>query len=330
VHEKINILSDTEYDVNPSEIINILSDEEYEKLNRKAKRLGCEPEYNAYTQKIDPKPLETKIRSVGGHMHFGNIPETQRSYITARINSAGIYYLATLKLTTNEEYVLLAKKQEKIQERLYKYIKLMDAFVSIPMLCIQTNDLAKQERVRRTIYGKAGACRFPVHGLEYRTPSTWYSQSIALVSLFYGLARGCFYLRSKRIIEEIKSIEFDVVRAINDGDRELAKQLWYGIIMPAIEKTTIFYTQVSGDDDVSDNEDYFINFINELIKLADEGYDVAKILFSLDKKLYPNGLISFLWKINEYYETKKFNSAEKVLIDQVSYLGDDIDEEDDE
>jgi len=47
--------------------------EENQFLDERAVIAGCEPDFNIYTQAINPKPAleNTKARSAGGHIHFG-------------------------------------------------------------------------------------------------------------------------------------------------------------------------------------------------------------------------------------------------------------------
>jgi len=51
--------------------------------NPKAKEFGCDPDFNAYTLEMNPKPYadNPNLRSAGGHIHFGN--DLLKDYTTA-------------------------------------------------------------------------------------------------------------------------------------------------------------------------------------------------------------------------------------------------------
>jgi hypothetical protein len=95
---------------------------------------GCDPDYNAWTGRINRKPKaeDKNLRSCGGHVHIG---------------------------TRNTEYDGLPVKE---------IIKACDLFLGVPSVLMDNGVLRKQ------LYGKAGAYRPKSYGVEYRTLSNFW------------------------------------------------------------------------------------------------------------------------------------------------------------
>lgn len=100
-----------------------------------AKELGCDPDYDAYTLKPNPRPDgDRPFRTGAGHLHVGwgaDIP------------------------VENEDHIQICAN----------FVKTMDCTVGLFMTFID------REPRRRELYGKAGAFRPKPYGVEYRTPS---------------------------------------------------------------------------------------------------------------------------------------------------------------
>lgn len=105
-----------------------------------ARILGCEPDFNAYTGRENPKPdAETPFRTGAGHIHIGftnvNDPRSASHMQDCRLLAA-----------------------------------VMDNVLAVPSI------LFDDDNQRRTLYGKAGAFRPKTYGMEYRTLSNkWLS-----------------------------------------------------------------------------------------------------------------------------------------------------------
>ena len=110
--------------------------------------LGCDPDFNAYTMSVTPKPSAGKLmRTVGGHIHIG-----------------GFF--------TDSPY---SREQIILSSRL---AKLMDESVGIYSL------LWDNDSQRRKMYGKAGSFRPKPYGMEYRSLSNkwiWNKEIIRFV-----------------------------------------------------------------------------------------------------------------------------------------------------
>lgn len=111
----------------------------FNSLPYSAKELGCMPDHDGWTGRINPKPkLKTSptLRTAAGHVHIG---WTQDAEITV-------------------DHVKDAREM----------IKLMDWHVGTWSCTVD------QDKIRRSLYGKAGACRYKSYGVEYRTLSNFW------------------------------------------------------------------------------------------------------------------------------------------------------------
>jgi hypothetical protein len=106
---------------------------------------GCEPDYNAWTGKMNrvPKAADKNLRSCGGHVHIG---------------------------IANTKYAQLPVKE---------VIKACDLMLGVPSVLMDTGDL------RKKLYGKAGAHRIKSYGPEYRTLSNFWIFSKQLTAWVY-------------------------------------------------------------------------------------------------------------------------------------------------
>lgn len=128
-----------------------------------AKVAACNEEWDVYTlQSILPPDVEmhktgyyqfkSRFRSAGGHIHLGS---------------------------------------DKLQGTLESLdvVRMMDLFVAIPSLYLDTDETSLQ---RRKLYGKAGSYRTPEHGIEYRTLGNFWLASPELFELIYDLSKFSF------------------------------------------------------------------------------------------------------------------------------------------
>jgi hypothetical protein len=108
-----------------------------------AKELGCEPDYNAYTGLINPKPnADLGFRTASGHIHVGWTEQQD---------------------VTDSEHI----------EACHMLIKQLDIFLALPSVAWDLDE------IRSTMYGKWGAYRPKHYGVEYRTLSNaWLTSPI--------------------------------------------------------------------------------------------------------------------------------------------------------
>ena len=108
-----------------------------------AKELGCTPDYNAWDCQTNPPPnLEANpyLRCAGGHVHNG------------WVSGADV---------TDLQHVLSC----------CDLVKQFDWYLAAWALSVD------DDKLRRTLYGKAGACRIKDYGVEYRTLSNFWIKS---------------------------------------------------------------------------------------------------------------------------------------------------------
>ena len=126
--------------------------EQMDALPEDAKKLGCDPDWNAYTLQINPSPDATlDFRAAGGHIHLG---------------------WSSDQPVEDPEYI----------EMCAEIVKVMDLFIGLPLAA------ADPDTRRRQMYGKAGAFRPKSYGVEYRTPSNiWTFNSTGRKGVFLWL-----------------------------------------------------------------------------------------------------------------------------------------------
>jgi hypothetical protein len=186
---------------------------ELDQLGEDAKKFGCKPSYNTYTQQesqiqeVDAsKHLQ---RSCGGHIHIG-------------MDNGG---------WTNDE----TEDLKDLRENPDRYIRILDIWVGNTCVLV---DRDKGNATRRKLYGLAGDVRFPKYGLEYRTLSNFWLQHYVLFSFVTGLCRQAYCIaRSKPHAEELLTMvkTKDIQTAINKNNFFLALQNFWKI-RPFIDK----------------------------------------------------------------------------------------------
>ncbi len=177
----------------------------FDSLPPSAVELGCDPDYSAYTGKVNPRPDNTKtFRTAAGHIHVGwgsNIPKD------------------------DEDHMLIC----------CEFIKMLDVTAGL------FNTLIDGDPRRRELYGKAGAFRPKSYGVEYRTPSNrwlatkntrfmmwWFINegvkmmtefgSVAKVGSSFGINVGKNKGKSYLTAEQVEEI-------INTDDRKTAREI---------------------------------------------------------------------------------------------------------
>tara|TARA_B100001063_G_scaffold227047_2_gene237161 strand:- start:8148 stop:8996 length:849 start_codon:yes stop_codon:yes gene_type:complete len=121
-----------------------------------ARELGCEPDYNAYTGKENPRPdVNTPFRTGAGHVHIGWTTDAD-PFSEAHFNDCRV----------------LAKQ--------------LDAFLGIPSLGFDTDD------TRRELYGDWGAFRPKPYGMEYRVLSNAWLKHPELIEWVFSNTKLAF------------------------------------------------------------------------------------------------------------------------------------------
>ena len=154
-----------------------------------AKELGCEPDFNAYTMDINPRPnAATPFRTASGHIHIGWTGGVDPH------DSGHFEACATLA-------------------------KMLDVYLGVPSLLWDEDDR------RRELYGKAGSFRPKSYGMEYRTLSNrWLRSDKPYLSRF--IFNNCVDA-VKKCFEDPEYAERDLMgktarEIVDTGDRGLA------------------------------------------------------------------------------------------------------------
>lgn len=125
-------------------------DQDYMKSQpQEALELGCDPDYNAWTELANIKPNgQRPMRTASGHLHIG---------------------------WTNGEHIDDANHRNRCN----MVVKQLDFYLGLGSLAYD------MDTERREMYGKAGCCRFKPYGVEYRTLSNAWLRSESLMRWAY-------------------------------------------------------------------------------------------------------------------------------------------------
>jgi hypothetical protein len=161
--------------------------------HEECKEFGCEPDYNAWTMKMNKPPADAAnktFRSCGGHIHVG--------------------------CTVGQPYDFLLHNEGKLM-----VVRLMDIFHGVVSVLLDDNEAAIN---RRKLYGKAGCYRETHYGVEYRTLSNYWIKDPNLVGLMYLLTEDVLTLIGrKQALGLIKKLGANTITTcINTGDKEMA------------------------------------------------------------------------------------------------------------
>jgi Phage phiEco32-like COOH.NH2 ligase-type 2 len=122
---------------------------------KEAKELGCEPDFNAYTKAVNPRPQgDTPFRTASGHLHIGWTKDVNPHDPT--------HFEACCALVKN-----------------------LDTYVGIPSMIWDEQLSGGTADKRRALYGRAGAFRPKPYGLEYRVLSNiWITDRVLRKTVF--------------------------------------------------------------------------------------------------------------------------------------------------
>lgn len=98
------------------------------------------------------------------------------------------------------------------------FIKMMDLYLAVPALFIDP------DTDRRELYGKAGCFRFKGYGFEYRTLSNFWIKNDELIQWVFDTVHLIVDKINKGFTLD-KSTESKIIKAINETDLDIAKEL---------------------------------------------------------------------------------------------------------
>jgi len=134
----------------------VFSAEVWAAMPEEAKELGCDPDFNAYTGLVNPRPDGNRdFRTAAGHIHLG----------------------WTEGMDINDPSHIEACRMLSKQ---------LDYYLGLPSLLIDPDP------TRRSMYGKAGCFRVKPYGMEYRTPSNVWVNDPEMMAWVYDRAKEAF------------------------------------------------------------------------------------------------------------------------------------------
>lgn len=154
---------------------------------KEALELGCDPDYNAWTDRVNPRPDgERPMRTASGHVHIG---------------------------WTNGEK---ADDADHVS-RCNLLVRQLDFYLGLPSLMYDTDVR------RRGMYGKAGACRYKSYGVEYRTLSNaWLTSKERMAWIYRATVRAVEEAMSGNLLQEKYG---DIQDIINSSNVKEAKKI---------------------------------------------------------------------------------------------------------
>jgi hypothetical protein len=129
-------------------------------------QIGCNPDFNAYTEEMNKSPDETcDIRAAGGHLHIGGIFSPE--------DTSKARYSLSLRLA-----------------------RLLDKHVGVYSV------IWDKDTLRRKVYGAAGSLRFKDYGIEYRSLSnSWLFNPKITKFVYEGVTKAVEELREGKDVE---------------------------------------------------------------------------------------------------------------------------------
>lgn len=193
--------------------------------NDLAKKFGCDPEFDVYALDIvNPPAGGHTFRSAGGHIHLGN------------------------KTFNNNPSGYLIEQEDK-----FEAIKLMDLLVGIPLILMDNDPTSP---ARKKLYGKAGRFRPTDYGVEYRTPSPYWTSNPRIAALTAELTFMVMNIGDAKQGAEILS-QFnseDIQNAINNNDKDLARGIFEKLTLPEnIKQSILEISQEQLNQDIYQN-----------------------------------------------------------------------------
>lgn len=154
---------------------------------KEALELGCDPDYNAWTGGVNPRPnAKVPMRTASGHIHIG-WTDGQSSDDANHVNRCD----------------MVARQ--------------LDFYLGLPSL------MYDKDTRRREMYGKAGACRYKPYGVEYRTLSNAWLNSEELIKwVFRATKQGVLDLMNGKILQDRYG---DIQHIINTSDVDSASAI---------------------------------------------------------------------------------------------------------
>lgn len=175
------------------------SPEAWEAAPDHAKVLGCSPDYNAWRLSVNPPPKDTEmVRHAGGHAHLG--------WTEHASPDDEDYYRSCIDLVRQLDWYLAAWSVSKDSDKL-----------------------------RRSMYGGAGAMRFKPYGVEYRTLSNFWLKNKSLRLEMWNRMQSALRNMSKcHYPTQFFDFNKTLIKGINTSDLDVTfVEMFYSPIVKA-------------------------------------------------------------------------------------------------
>lgn len=148
-----------------------------------SKILGCSPDYNAWTKRVNSSPKgRDGVRHAGGHIHIGWTDKGS---------------------TADEGYVSAC----------IDLVRQLDWYLGAWSV------MKDPDKERRSAYGKAGALRFKPYGVEYRTLSNFWLKDDATLKETWNRMQKAIHAMANNFQPVVYSdYNNTLIRAINESD----------------------------------------------------------------------------------------------------------------
>lgn len=159
------------------------SEEEWDKASDATKALGCSPDYNAWSLKVNAPPnAQDRVRCAGGHIHIGWTEDAD---------------------TLDKEYV----------KSCVDLVRQLD-------WCLGGWSVIKDtDSERRKMYGKAGSMRFKPYGVEYRTLSNFWLRNHSILPVIWNRLCGAIDQMANHFYpEEFVAFNQALIESINTSN----------------------------------------------------------------------------------------------------------------
>jgi hypothetical protein len=162
----------------------LFSDKQWDEVSLESAALGCDPDYNAYLMDTNEPPNpNVPFRTAAGHIHIG--------------------WDEDLNIRDENHFQLCGE-----------VVRQLDCLVG----CWSV--LHDDDKIRRSLYGKAGAFRPKSYGVEYRTLSNFWLRDEHLTRSVYDLTtKAVEDLNAGKSYLDIIDDPMEMIDAINSGNR---------------------------------------------------------------------------------------------------------------
>lgn len=101
----------------------------------------------------------------------------------------------------------------------FELVKLMDLFLGVPSVFLD------KDKLRKKLYGKAGAMRHQLHGVEYRVLSNFWLVDKKSIDWVFNAVSNVIRAYNEGLLEKVYESGQNIIEAINDSNEEITRKL---------------------------------------------------------------------------------------------------------